>query len=797
MSFLSGKKHSKNNIRQKNRRLSFECLENRELLSVSETEIPEPEFSEEDFALIRKTYPDLNLSENSEDYNIIEITDATQDALQGALDMAIETNQSDLIVVRTTLDHNTVTLKKQSLILRYDIEETGIRPENETVTIVSLGEKELVIDCDEKAGGFISYAGNLCLGGITIINGNASSLRGGGGIYIASGDLVVTKCTITNNYPGRQGIGAGIRCGGDITLTDSIVSGNQGEGIYAHNNVTIINSDISSNQGDGIYVGYYDFYHFNIDIRDSTISNNEGFGVKVYDSHSGWTSSNPKNVSISSCVISENNNTGISVDADRLTIIDSLISGNNKEDLNYNGGGIESQASTVIINCVITENKAREGGGIYQYVFTSGERLITIINSTISNNMAQHGGGLYIMDWHWNYGIVPLNHASSLIINSTISGNSAAIYSTRGRGGGIYYRSVNSDKYFHDYSDDNNHDDFRRLQLINTTVTGNMAGISGGGIFVEHGYVNLRNSILAENFNNHAPQFEITRIKTSYSLIDDTAGLLEHIVETGPNLLGTEEAPVSPKFQNAVKLENGHIYYPLSDDSPCIDAGNDGYFDTTMEFPTDISGNPRIFGERIDIGASEHVTPCPAPVFEFRSPRELQAGEGAVWIFETTNNGGVATTDWLISWGDATQTHIPGGPRDQVAPRHHYEKPGEYVIQVTTTDYHNRKFVFEVPVSVQNSSFIPDEDPGEDPVIIPRQTHRTASAFTEAVWETSPEQFFETNIPETLLNSVLHTEVDLISDSEMLPYEPTEIETPWLWHHDFGHRDRDEKLFAS
>jgi hypothetical protein len=45
--------------------------------------------------------------------------------------------------------------------------------------------------------------------------------------------------------------------------------------------------------------------------------------------------------------------------------------------------------------------------------------------------------------------------------------------------------------------------------------------------------------------------------------------------------------------------------YDLKPDSPCIDAGDPDYVAEPNE--TDISGHPRIFNDRIDIGADEYA----------------------------------------------------------------------------------------------------------------------------------------------------------------------------------------------
>ena len=136
------------------RRLKFETLESRELLSVTP----------EDYSFIRESYPDLNLSENSNDYNIIEVS-ASETALRNAIESAAGTTSHDLIVVRTTKDSHTITMKDKAF--RFD----AYAPKYGTLTIVSLGDERLTIDANRKDRVFTVTRGEIALGGLAMING--------------------------------------------------------------------------------------------------------------------------------------------------------------------------------------------------------------------------------------------------------------------------------------------------------------------------------------------------------------------------------------------------------------------------------------------------------------------------------------------------------------------------------------------------------------------------------------------------------------------------------------------------
>jgi predicted outer membrane repeat protein len=149
--------------------------------------------------------------------------------------------------------------------------------------------------------------------------------------------------------------------------------------------------------------------------------------------------------------------------ANSLVLDNVVITGNTATDL---GGGIYFDrcdegglGDLVIRNSTISGNStSSEGGAIW---FDEGDAL-TILNSTISNNTAEdgRGGGILIDD------LV----GTALIANSTIAANEASQ-----NGGGIALRSGD-------------------LTLLQTTISGNTAGGSGDGLYLQGSYVYIESA---------------------------------------------------------------------------------------------------------------------------------------------------------------------------------------------------------------------------------------------------------------------------------------------------------------
>ena len=168
----------------------IEELESREMLSVSLAE----------FDAIRGQYADLNLSANMANYNIIEIQaeNLSAKALQSAIDKAAKTVQNDLIVIRTTLDNDTIRLLGNPLTIDIDSARFG------SVAIVSLGTS-LTVDTQSMSGAFRINSGNVALGGVELVGEDIwlfkDSSKYGGLIAVRGQSTLVTSALSTSGTP--------------------------------------------------------------------------------------------------------------------------------------------------------------------------------------------------------------------------------------------------------------------------------------------------------------------------------------------------------------------------------------------------------------------------------------------------------------------------------------------------------------------------------------------------------------------------------------------------------------------
>ena len=273
--------------------------------------------------------------------------------------------------------------------LREAINFTNLRPSKDQISFSSLFDTTQTIDLNSQLPNITDAVSIIGPGAALLTidagNGTDNTFGTGDGFRIFNSDdgdgntqldVTISGLSISGGdvAPGDfQGDGGAIRNRENLTLSDSVVSGNaavfgDGGGIENRGELTVTTSTIAENQaslrGGGIvHVGFYG----SLSVRDSTLSGNaarDGGGI-----HSAYSLPNSQSST---------------------TIINSTLSGNTAT---AQGGGLySSKGNMVVESSTITANTAPSGrgGGVASsgYASTQTEVHNSIIAGNINNDVA-------------------------------------------------------------------------------------------------------------------------------------------------------------------------------------------------------------------------------------------------------------------------------------------------------------------------------------------------------------------------------------------------------------------------
>lgn len=440
--------------------------------------------------------------------------------------------------------------------------------------------------------------------------------------------------------------------------------GNQG-GILNVDNSSITGNLTASGNSDGAGVfsdaGQMQFTDAVISGNRTTGSNSEGAGIAAVNSTIGLVRTV---VSLNETFGSTSPGAGIYVTrsgggTSSVTLSDSLVSQNVTHGQLSNGGGVAMQDSTVIVRNSVVDSNRTTGSDVV------GERADD-----------SHGGGLS------NLG------GTLFVVGSTVSNNRTT--HANSKGGGIY--------------SDTNLLGTRSTQILNSTVSGNIAGIRGGGVFNADGLTDIKHSTIT---NNSTPFFNggsgiasvgnaLTNTRVTSSIIAGNQGTVLgtqsdlDFVETfsvnsfesgGFNLLGSGNAlgdfagggnitgvtnaglvglaPLADNGGQDLPLGNPQTHALLAG-SLAKNAGNPAFnpnsFAPPLSFDQRGAGFPRVVLGTIDIGAFESpVFPAEAALVAGGEPAAESAltieSEPADLSTEAVSLPSLASTAGLPSFG--------------------------------------------------------------------------------------------------------------------------------------------------
>ena len=379
-----------------------------------------------------------------------------------------------------------------------------------------------------------------------------------------------------------------------------------------------------------------------------------------------------------SMTASECGGSGVYVDAKGGSLANCVITGNYGNCVVGGGLCINGSAGTVVSNCVITGNNCesgigRKGGhkcnaaGVYVKGAAQGE--ILIVDTEISHNDSyagneSHGIGVNVQNgnicflrckitdnvaqtrpagYSYSEGSgVDLKNSSSwkpTFISCLIAGNGATTY----RSGGVYGSSG---------------------LFLNCTIVGNMSTV-GGGVNVSSADIKFRNCIIQGNVTAG----------------DESEGAPEWVVGMGCTPF---THCLCPKALPSASADDGNVTgsatfvpgtYELQGGSAGFDAGDlTGYEDIVGA--TDLNGDDRVWGQRIDIGCYEYSS-VGLDVHAVATPQVVDKGGKSVLSASVINPAGLPC---LYKWelnGEVVST--------EASFEKTFDAAGEYAYNLTVT----------------------------------------------------------------------------------------------------------------
>ncbi len=515
--------------------------------------------------------------------------DSGAGSLRGAIARANTNGEDDTINFDPTFFSvaRTITLTGGEILISAD-DQSNNGQTGRLVTINGPGSQLLTISGNNASRIFL-LAGNP---GAQLQNANVTmngmTLRDGNGTSsIESGNGGAIYAFLAANLTLNS-----------MVLRNNVVTAVANAGAIFSNgsrNVVINNCLITENSaygGGGMVIGNE---NQTFTMRNTIVSNNTASSADV-----GGISISRGTIVIANCEITGNvaarSIGGMDVYQARMDITDTVISGN--EGTTGGPGGLSFENTSVVNlrRVTISDNSTTSGGGGMS--FRNIGEAVNIVDSTISNNTVTGNSGSSNADGGGVF-IGGESNSPTRITNTTISGNTAGI-----RGGGIYNFS-------------------HGLEVINSTVVNNVVLASAGGTSPSGGggiydgelgrsgafgfRFKLQNSIIAGNTAATGPDIFSGFDSAGYNIIGNTANTNNSVSNTG------DQFNVNPQVGALANNGGPTLTHALLTGSPAIDKGKSADVLTDQRGLARPYNNPAVpsasGGDGSDIGAFEDQPP--------------------------------------------------------------------------------------------------------------------------------------------------------------------------------------------
>ncbi|CAG0934821.1 putative outer membrane protein PmpB [Thermoflexales bacterium] len=334
------------------------------------------------------------------------------------------------------------------------------------ITVVGPGATRLTISGNGTSRIFNIGSGAVELADLTVAQGDAASLYGGGIYYgYDGGVLTLTRVNVLSN---TAAYGGGVfLSSGNVMFNDGEVRGNdassEGGGIHVYSgSVTLNGEQIRSNtsrMGGGIFIQSGDVTLNGGQIISNTASSGGG-GVYINQFDANFTQTGG-----AMALNTAFNGGAVYINSGSMTLNGGQVIGNAASSSGWGGGVFISSGGNLLLNAgMVVSNTAERGGGVG---IDSGNALIDG-GEIISNTATNYGGGVYIRG-NWQLG------------SATLSGGQIAA-NVASEGGGVYVET-----YLATF-----------VQTGVSTITHNTAQY-GGGLYSDMGYITLEGGQVVSN----------------------------------------------------------------------------------------------------------------------------------------------------------------------------------------------------------------------------------------------------------------------------------------------------------